>query len=406
MVDSPTNMKEERPPTPRPRKSTGQRALLIVGALVLALGFGSAAFWACFAIDRRIGLFCAVAVFVALMFWTLKSQRLRPAFELLVLVVLPLWGLALNHSFNQTCVQDACGADEFRYLVEPDVFGLLFLHVVTALAYLGSRRRPEALYAPAELFVHVALVSGIVFQALVAVQFSDALLLGLILPLGMPAFTPILTIALYAHELRARLRRRGAEPVPLLLPAEGIYRAPSGAIPAHAPPGLAARLLVRAVAVSPVLLGAYAVIAASFTNQWSGAVRVFTGTCGHALSRLPITQAPGDCHYLCTVAAQGHPRLVRPYRFGRRRGETILVNRQLAVANAFEDLLHARWPRFGAFARRTYDRLGWPVSRWIRHRLVADAVYLAMKPAEWLFYAALVLLDPGAPEERIERMYR
>jgi len=89
-----------------------------------------------------------------------------------------------------------------------------------------------------------------------------------------------------------------------------------------------------------------------------------------------------------------------------RRGQVILVNRQLAVANAFEDLLHARWPRFGAFARRVYDRLGWPVSRWIRRRWLADAVYLAMKPAEWAFYVALLLLDPAAPEARIGRMYR
>ena len=386
--------------------SKGQRALRIVGDIVVALGFGSAAFWAVVWLDFRLGLLVAGIVFVAVMFWTLMTGGPRRAFEVLVLVVLPIWGLALNHSFNHTCVSDGCGGDEFRYLAEPDVAGLVFLHVVTALAYAASRRRPEAIHAPAELFVHLALVSGIVMQLIVAVQFSDAFLVGFLFPLGMPAFTPLLTIALYAHELRGRLRRRGAEPVPLLLPEEGIYRAPSGAIPTHAPPGLAARLFARAALVSPVFLGAYAVVVALFTNEWTGAARVFTSTCGHALSRIPITYPPADCHYLCTVAAQGHPNLVRPYRLGTRRGETIVVNRQLAVANAFEDLLHARWPRFGAFARRIYDRLGLPVSRWIRHRLVADVVYLGMKPAEWLFYAALVLLDPGAPEERIDRMYR
>jgi hypothetical protein len=29
-----------------------------------------------------------------------------------------------------------------------------------------------------------------------------------------------------------------------------------------------------------------------------------------------------------------------------------------------------------------------------------------MKPAEWLFYLALLLFDPEAPETRIERQYR
>ncbi len=91
---------------------------------------------------------------------------------------------------------------------------------------------------------------------------------------------------------------------------------------------------------------------------------------------------------------------------GVRNGQPIVVNRQLAVANAFEDLLHTRWPRFGRLARRTYDRLGLPVSRYIRASWMSDAVYLAMKPAEWIFYAVLLLLDPGDPEARIDRMYR
>ena len=46
------------------------------------------------------------------------------------------------------------------------------------------------------------------------------------------------------------------------------------------------------------------------------------------------------------------------------------------------------------------------MSRVIRWRLVADAIYLAMKPAEWAFYGVLLALDPGDPEARIDRMYR
>ena len=82
------------------------------------------------------------------------------------------------------------------------------------------------------------------------------------------------------------------------------------------------------------------------------------------------------------------------------------MNRQLAVANAFEDLLHARWPRFGRTARACYDRLAIPVCRWITSRWLADLLYLAMKPAEWLFYLALLLFDRQSPETRIDRMYR
>ena len=69
-------------------------------------------------------------------------------------------------------------------------------------------------------------------------------------------------------------------------------------------------------------------------------------------------------------------------------------------------LVEPAQPTFGRFARRTYDALGYPVSRHLKSRWVADAVYLAMKPAEWAFYLALLLLDPGDPEARLTRMYR
>ena len=46
------------------------------------------------------------------------------------------------------------------------------------------------------------------------------------------------------------------------------------------------------------------------------------------------------------------------------------------------------------------------MSRWIRGAWLSDLVYLAMKPAEWCFAIALLLLDPGDPESRIGRMYR
>jgi hypothetical protein len=35
----------------------------------------------------------------------------------------------------------------------------------------------------------------------------------------------------------------------------------------------------------------------------------------------------------------------------------------------------------------------------------ADIVYLVMKPFEWTFLLAQLLLDPQSPERRIERMY-
>ena len=83
----------------------------------------------------------------------------------------------------------------------------------------------------------------------------------------------------------------------------------------------------------------------------------------------------------------------------------IVVNRQLAVANAFEDLLHERWPRFGRLARDGYDRVGLPISAWIVHPLASDFVFVAMLPAQAAFEVVLWALDRDR-EARIDRMYR
>jgi len=106
-------------------------------------------------------------------------------------------------------------------------------------------------------------------------------------------------------------------------------------------------------------------------------------------------------HYLCTVAAGGHRKLVRPLRLGYRRGAVIVVNRQLAVANAFEELLQERLPRL---VRHFYDNHGYPLSQKITTPFRADLVYLLMKPLKWLFAAVLYSFDL-APECRIARQY-
>lgn len=111
-----------------------------------------------------------------------------------------------------------------------------------------------------------------------------------------------------------------------------------------------------------------------------------------------------DMHYLCTVSAGGHRKLVKPLRVGQRHGHRVLVNRQLCIANAFEQLLQERAPRFHRVVRQFYDRYGYPIARHIRSPYAADAVWLLMKPLEWCFLAVLYLFDTK-PENRIAVQY-
>ncbi|GAA4328766.1 DUF6688 domain-containing protein [Flaviaesturariibacter amylovorans] len=138
--------------------------------------------------------------------------------------------------------------------------------------------------------------------------------------------------------------------------------------------------------------------------------RAFSETYKHGFSRLDHECANVDCggHYLCSVAALGHPRLVRPLRYGWRRGGRIICNRQLLVSNAFEELVAERAPSLHRAVRRRYDRVGSLIHRHygiFRVRLVSDAVYLLMKPLEWSFLFVLYCCD-HAPERRIARQYR
>ena len=111
-----------------------------------------------------------------------------------------------------------------------------------------------------------------------------------------------------------------------------------------------------------------------------------------------------DEHYLCTVAAGGHRKVVKPLRMGERHGHRVIVNRQLCVANAFEQILEERTPRFHRAVRHFYDTYGFPVAKLIRSPYVADVVYFIMKPLEWLFLIVLYACDVK-PENRIAVQY-
>lgn len=153
------------------------------------------------------------------------------------------------------------------------------------------------------------------------------------------------------------------------------------------------------------LLGLLVMILILFGQKPNSLIEAWTQTSDWTLS---LQKAPPnvyyDEHYLCTVAAGGHPGLVKPLRMGERHGHRIIVNRQLLVANAFEDLLAEKLPGVHRRLRHFYDTYGYPVAGHIRSRRTADLVYLLMKPLEYFFVIVLYLFDP-APEDRIAVQY-
>lgn len=155
-----------------------------------------------------------------------------------------------------------------------------------------------------------------------------------------------------------------------------------------------------------VVIAILEIILILFGQGVDGPVKAFTMTADWTFStQIPPPPIDYQGHYLCTVAARGHEKIVKPLRYGKRRGAIIIVNRQLEVANAFEDFIQEKMPNFHKHIRHFYDTYGYPLSKKITNKTRADIVYILMKPLEWMFVLFLYTFD-AKPEERIERQYR
>ena len=153
------------------------------------------------------------------------------------------------------------------------------------------------------------------------------------------------------------------------------------------------------------LLGILIGLLILFGQKPDAVIKAFTETSDWNLSRRVAPQnIYFDEHYLCTVAAGGHEKLVKPQRLGVRHGHQVIVNRQLCVANAFEQVLEERTPRLHRALRHFYDTCGFPVAKLIHSKYTADLIYLLMKPLEWIFLMVLYLTDAN-PENRIAIQY-
>ncbi|RRJ26631.1 hypothetical protein EHV10_00970 [Lachnoanaerobaculum gingivalis] len=153
------------------------------------------------------------------------------------------------------------------------------------------------------------------------------------------------------------------------------------------------------------LLGIIIGILLLFGQAPDSVIKAWTETADWTLS---LKEAPQnieyDEHYLCTVAAGGHRKVVKPVRKGIRHGHEVIVNRQLCIANAFEQILEEKTPRFHKLVRGIYDRYGFPIARLIKSKWIADIIYILMKPLEWIFLAVIYMSDVH-PENRIATQY-
>lgn len=167
-------------------------------------------------------------------------------------------------------------------------------------------------------------------------------------------------------------------------------------------------IIVKPVYVLILLIPIFVLIVAIlvlFGQNYNSVVKVFTETSTWTLSQKthpPFLDHKG--HYLCTIAVCGTPEVVKPLRLGKRHGHEIVVNRQLLIANAFEELIQENTPRLHKIIRNIYDKYGYPLSQKITLPENSNLVYRLMKPLEYIFLLALYLCC-NKPEEKINKQY-
>ncbi len=268
------------------------------------------------------------------------------------------------------------------------------ISALVTIAYYASRVHKERLSPLLLLFVASLLVGGLLFSIVICIHFSSNVLIVLFPIFNLFFLTPLFYVLYLIREL-IHLNTYLSEQCAKFKNSEG------------APWVFYEKLGSSRFAFVLYLLLPFAVMLQAilylFGQKPDSIISEFTASCGFLLSNSQQCSCGGD-HYLCSVAASGTPKLVRPVRMGWRKGEKIKVNRQLLVANAFENWLEESTPRLHKLLRKSYDACDIPVNRWSKHQRWANIIYLMMKPLEWLFLLWLYLVDQK-PENRISLQY-
>lgn len=311
--------------------------------------------------------------------------------EVFVMVLLPLLFLCYA-DFGQ---QNDCCSESSFFSPDHKLTAYCFILLCVVVYYISSFK--ESIGSPlSEVFINSVLMIGIVFNVFMIVHNKE-------FPLWLMGNVPVIMLLLLQliknHQLiiekltEQELNCTGnLERLAWKMLSLNLFQK----IPVFI---LLALPILFVLAAALLLLG----------QKPDSAIRMFTDTYKHGLSQLDYMCNNVQCggHYLCSVAAKGDKKIVKPIRLGSRGGNPIICNRQLLVSNAFEELMEEKVPKLHRFIRTRYDKVGDVVHRYygiFNIKWVSNSIYFLMKPLEWLFLIVLYLFDKQ-PENRIAVQY-
>lgn len=334
-------------------------------ALVIAIDFLAYLFT-----GRRIvrkGLFCIAEVFA--------------------MVIMPFMYVAFfDETTNNCCGDSAVFSPDHRVAIYT-------LIIICVIAYFYSSFRKKMAGPLTEIIVNALLLICIVLNVFIIIQINDSMftLIGNV-PIIMLAILMLAKNHQLFIEWSMEVDISGFENAACkILSLKPIYKFPI--------------LFILCLPVLVILASLLLIVG----QKPDSFIRAFTDTYKHGFSQWDYQCDNVQCggHYLCSVAANGHKKIVKPKRFGVRNGGKIICNRQLLVSNAFEELLQERLPLVHKIIRKQYNKVGNVVHRYynvFNIKWFADLIYVLMKPLEFFFLLILYLFD-RKPENRIAKQY-
>jgi len=319
----------------------------------------------------------------------LYNNAFKRFLEVIVMIGFPiLYLMMLDFNANDCCGDSAVFSPDHKLTV----YILIALSVVS---YFYSSYKDEIASPILEVLTNCFLLFGMIFNILVAIQVWQPIWVLGNLPIGFLFIYQL--VQNHKRIIQSNLNnddtvKSGTERTAWkLLSLNPIVKFP-----------------ILLILCLPILI----VIASSlllFGQKPDSIVKAFTDTYKNGFSQLDYMCENVQCggHFLCSVAANGHGRIVSPIRYGERGGKKIICNRQLLIANAFEELIEQALPKFHKIVRTNYNKVGNLVHSYyaiFENKIVADLIYIVMKPLELVFLVTLYTLDKK-PENRIAQQY-
>jgi hypothetical protein len=315
--------------------------------------------------------------------------------EFWTVTILPIIFLSF---FDIPQINDCCSDSA---IFSPDHrIGIYLLLILYTFAYTISIFRKQILTPILELFISVFLIFGLIINILLCIHLTTDEEWIIYWVFGNIPIIMLLLIKLYNHQILIKsyiLENRFEQ--------EGLLNNISVLI-LKLNPLMKYPILILLLIPIIVLISLFLML---FGQKPDAMIRAFTDTYKHGFSQLDYMCDNVNCggHFLCSVGANGHKRIVRPIRMGERNGCKIVCNRQLLISNAFEELIQEKTPKIHRFIRKNYNKVGNIVHRYyyvFNIKIISDTVYVIMKPLEWFFLLILYTFD-GKPENRIAVQY-